>query len=186
MQWHTCSCPQWDEQRLEARAAQIADRVPNPRRRLFQPTRVAHQQPQSRVGATGSTAAPVSRPASPSSSIWESDWTDHSVWESDWGFDDEDDDEVPFFDPPTPTADHVAPVMPAIPTTTDGHAQSRNQRIADAMQLLRDNHERKRDRWRWIRGPRRCEECRYLLREYIFECRQCRLQACNRCRRNRL
>ena len=31
-----------------------------------------------------------------------------------------------------------------------------------------------------------CEECYHNLPGYIFECRQCHIMACNRCKRNRL
>lgn len=58
--------------------------------------------------------------------------------------------------------------------------------VARTVQELRDNHECRHDRWKFVRGPHRCEECSHHLREYIFECHQCRLRACNRCRRNRL
>ncbi|KAB8267157.1 IBR finger domain protein [Aspergillus minisclerotigenes] len=58
--------------------------------------------------------------------------------------------------------------------------------VAQTIQELRENHECTHDRWKFIRGPHGCEECYHRLPEYIFECRQCRLQACNRCRRNRL
>ncbi|OJJ42378.1 hypothetical protein ASPZODRAFT_137305 [Penicilliopsis zonata CBS 506.65] len=58
--------------------------------------------------------------------------------------------------------------------------------VERTMQELRENHECNHSRWRFINGPHRCEECSHYLYRYIFECTQCRLQACNRCRRNRL
>ncbi|PYH29936.1 BRcat and Rcat domain-containing protein [Aspergillus neoniger CBS 115656] len=63
---------------------------------------------------------------------------------------------------------------------------ARDLLVARTMQELRDNHECGHSKWKYLRGPHRCEECFHHLREYIFECRQCRIQACNRCRRNRL
>jgi hypothetical protein len=62
----------------------------------------------------------------------------------------------------------------------------RDTLVARTIQELRDNHECGHDRWKFVRGPHRCEECSQYLPQYIFECHQCRLQACNRCRRNRL
>ncbi|EEH33161.2 IBR finger domain-containing protein [Paracoccidioides lutzii Pb01] len=62
----------------------------------------------------------------------------------------------------------------------------RNILVAETMQNLRANHECGHSHWRWVQGPHQCEECHHFLTQYIFECRLCRLQACNRCRRNRL
>ncbi|KAL3479213.1 hypothetical protein BJX99DRAFT_268635 [Aspergillus californicus] len=63
---------------------------------------------------------------------------------------------------------------------------SRDVLVARTIQGLREYHECAHSRWNFISGPHQCEECFYHLRNYIFECRQCRIQACNRCRRNRL
>lgn len=62
----------------------------------------------------------------------------------------------------------------------------RNIAVADLVQNLRERHECDHSGWRWVSGPHRCEECYFTLPKYIFECRQCRLQTCNRCRMNRL
>ncbi|WPH02842.1 putative e3 ubiquitin-protein ligase ari4 [Acrodontium crateriforme] len=43
LKWKTCSCDQWDENLLLARATQLVDR--NPRRQLFQPDRAPRPQP---------------------------------------------------------------------------------------------------------------------------------------------
>ncbi|KAF9639463.1 IBR finger domain protein [Lasiodiplodia theobromae] len=51
---------------------------------------------------------------------------------------------------------------------------------------LRENHECAHADWSFVRGRHRCEECGDALPLFIFECRQCMLHACNRCRRNRL
>jgi hypothetical protein len=59
-------------------------------------------------------------------------------------------------------------------------------RIAAVVQNLRDRHNCDHQSWQYIRGSHQCEECRHELPSYIFECRQCNIQACNRCRRNRL
>ncbi|KAL4866289.1 hypothetical protein BDV12DRAFT_210633 [Aspergillus spectabilis] len=68
---------------------------------------------------------------------------------------------------------------------TAGDAQ-RALLVARTVRELQENHECDHNRWRYVRGSHRCEECSFRLPEYIFECRQCRLRACNRCKRNRL
>ncbi|KAL2838628.1 IBR finger domain protein [Aspergillus pseudoustus] len=72
------------------------------------------------------------------------------------------------------------------PSFLPGSRTQRDLLVERTMQELRDNHECGHSRWKFLRGPHRCEECFHHLREFIFECRQCRIQACNRCRRNRL
>ncbi|KAI1661645.1 IBR finger domain-containing protein [Daldinia decipiens] len=51
---------------------------------------------------------------------------------------------------------------------------------------LRENHECGHSSWRYRSGNYRCEECRDTLPSYIFECCQCNIMACRRCRYNRL
>ncbi|KAH8586700.1 hypothetical protein B0O99DRAFT_665658 [Bisporella sp. PMI_857] len=63
--------------------------------------------------------------------------------------------------------------------------QARAQ-VAAAVQNLRTRHNCDHERWQYVRGEHRCEECYHTLPSYIFECRQCNIQACNRCRKNRL
>jgi hypothetical protein len=62
----------------------------------------------------------------------------------------------------------------------------RMERVADATEMLRTRHNYNHPSWRYTQGSHQCEECLHNLPEYIFECQQCRLQVCNRCRRNRL
>ncbi|XMA13408.1 hypothetical protein WAI453_006199 [Rhynchosporium graminicola] len=64
--------------------------------------------------------------------------------------------------------------------------EQQEARFAAVMQDLVERHECDHNSWRWVRGPHECEECRHDLPDYIFECQQCHIQACNRCRRNRL
>ncbi|PVH84534.1 hypothetical protein DL98DRAFT_485129 [Cadophora sp. DSE1049] len=64
--------------------------------------------------------------------------------------------------------------------------EQRQARFANVVQDLLDRHECDHESWRWVGGPHECEECRHDLPDYIFQCRQCHIQACNRCRRNRL
>ncbi|CAG9980506.1 unnamed protein product [Clonostachys byssicola] len=51
---------------------------------------------------------------------------------------------------------------------------------------LIQNHECLHERWQSRRGAHRCEECHDRLPFFIFECRQCNIMACGRCRYNRL
>ncbi|KAK0666973.1 hypothetical protein QBC41DRAFT_396779 [Cercophora samala] len=48
------------------------------------------------------------------------------------------------------------------------------------------NHECQHERWSSLQGRHRCDECHHTLPNYIYECRQCRIMACRRCRYNRL
>ena len=59
-------------------------------------------------------------------------------------------------------------------------------RIQDAVQNLRQRHLCDHQSWQYVRGPHQFEECHGQLTSYIFECRQCNIQACNRCKLNRL
>ncbi|KFA75374.1 hypothetical protein S40288_01978 [Stachybotrys chartarum IBT 40288] len=65
-------------------------------------------------------------------------------------------------------------------------AQVREQMRQREMQNLLQNHECAHRRWIYRGGQHQCEECHHWLPDYIFECNQCHIQACNRCRRNRL
>ncbi|KAH6850707.1 hypothetical protein B0I37DRAFT_372229 [Chaetomium sp. MPI-CAGE-AT-0009] len=54
------------------------------------------------------------------------------------------------------------------------------------MANLIENHECQHRSWRSRGGPHQCEECHDTLPTYIYECRQCQILACRRCRYNRL
>ncbi|KAH6972053.1 hypothetical protein BKA56DRAFT_646182 [Ilyonectria sp. MPI-CAGE-AT-0026] len=64
--------------------------------------------------------------------------------------------------------------------------QPREERRQREMRNLVQNHECYHQNWTYRGAGHRCEECHDWLPNYIFECRQCRIQACNRCRHNRL
>jgi hypothetical protein len=158
--WHTCSCPQWDENRLYDRALQITER--NPRWRLFAPPRQEHEQP-------------LTRPASPLSAV--------VIRRDDTG------DDV------KSSSRHISSnneENSGVPTRSRRASDqleligNDHQRLAETMQYLREYHVCTYQKWRYVSGPHACEECMHYLPDYIFECRQCALQACNRCRRNRL
>ncbi|KAK3396904.1 hypothetical protein B0T20DRAFT_357038 [Sordaria brevicollis] len=65
--------------------------------------------------------------------------------------------------------------------------RERQARVQAAAQYLLQNHECVHNgRWTSRRGRHQCEECRDWLPEFIYECQQCRVLACRRCRFNRL
>lgn len=203
MKWKTCTCAQLEEPRLYARATQIAQRDPDPRRRLFQPRRATLVQPRTPRRPVASTIDPttgrVDHIESPATT-WESDFSEHSEWEQDW----EDDsasavptDLAPSL--PQPTSNELSqapehassPIRDGLPSasslpTSEEPAAAKGLDIQNLMMHLRENHECSHKRWLWVKGPHQCEECHHRLPSYIFECKQCLLQACNRCRRNRL
>ncbi|KXH25105.1 IBR finger domain-containing protein [Colletotrichum salicis] len=65
-------------------------------------------------------------------------------------------------------------------------AAARAQRVEREAHNLVENHQCAHPTWRNRHGGFRCEECHDFLREYIYECAQCRIHACRRCRQNRL
>lgn len=202
MQWKTCPCPQWEEPMLLARATQIIQREPNPRRRLFVPESAARPQPRARRPSLGAGNAlglnAMLRSPNPESA-WRSDFSDHSEWEQNWPAKDDEYDspETNGTLEPQPAPAAVLESTPGPDTSADlrdllelpsvaGQSTDRNMNINAIMAHLRGNHECSHNKWRWVKGPHRCEECHHRLPSYIVECRQCMLQACNRCRRNRL
>ncbi|RSL68039.1 hypothetical protein CEP54_002966 [Fusarium duplospermum] len=62
----------------------------------------------------------------------------------------------------------------------------RQRRVEQERLNLIENHECTHERWRGRPGPRECEECLDVMPLFIYECRQCRIMACRRCRFNRL
>ncbi|KAK8119260.1 uncharacterized protein PG998_003886 [Apiospora kogelbergensis] len=78
--------------------------------------------------------------------------------------------------------DHVDQVLVDDVAVANAHAE----RINRIMQNLRENHECDHLRWRGRPGPRECEECGDEMPLFIYECRQCNIMACRRCRYNRL
>ncbi|KAK4101968.1 hypothetical protein N658DRAFT_495906 [Parathielavia hyrcaniae] len=73
----------------------------------------------------------------------------------------------------------------------DGNARRLNDaeranRLERERQNLVQNHECAHTAWRSRGGSHQCEECYDVLPRYIYECVQCRIMACRRCRFNRL
>lgn len=64
--------------------------------------------------------------------------------------------------------------------------EGRARRIQEEANYLMENHECNHERWRGRGGRFDCEECLHTLPQFIYECRQCRIQVCRRCRFNRL
>lgn len=63
---------------------------------------------------------------------------------------------------------------------------ARQQAVARERRNLIENHQCDHGVWGSRMGRNRCEECYDTLPDYIYECRQCHLLACRRCRFNRL
>ncbi|KAH0334986.1 hypothetical protein KCU81_g9228, partial [Aureobasidium melanogenum] len=78
------------------------------------------------------------------------------------------------------------PIRAGRPAAQDAVAVHQQRLVAQIREDLRRNHECDHERWTCHRGRHRCEECNHMLPHYIFECRQCHIRACQRCRRNRL
>ncbi|KAG7048394.1 IBR finger domain-containing protein [Colletotrichum scovillei] len=68
----------------------------------------------------------------------------------------------------------------------DLNAAARARRVEREARNLVAHHECLHDTWMRRNGSFRCEECRDRLPEYIYECAQCRIHACHRCRHNQL
>ncbi|KAI0192264.1 hypothetical protein EV127DRAFT_44899 [Xylaria flabelliformis] len=51
---------------------------------------------------------------------------------------------------------------------------------------LRQNHECDHEHWHYRSGRHRCSQCHDRLPNYIYDCQQCHILACRRCRYNRL
>ncbi|KAF5535507.1 IBR finger domain-containing protein [Fusarium mexicanum] len=65
------------------------------------------------------------------------------------------------------------------------NARARQARVEQERLNLIQNHECTHRTWTYRGGRHRCEECRDVLPHYIFECPQCHVMACRRCRYNR-
>lgn len=64
-------------------------------------------------------------------------------------------------------------------------AQRRNLVERERRNLV-ENHVCDHRQWKGRGGVHECEECNDTLPLFIYECRQCRILACRRCRFNRL
>ncbi|KAK4996026.1 hypothetical protein LTR66_004278 [Elasticomyces elasticus] len=184
IRWKTCQCPQWHEDRLYARATAIVDR--GPERRMFRPP-VDVMNPEFElepVPPAPEIPSTLSGDGQPErvprvGQLDETTATTHIA--------------VPEEADLLPARDELALSLPVLAlrparagSMNAAEIVARDLRIAHAIANLRENHECAHERWRFIRGPHVCEVCHNHLRQYIFECRQCNLYACNRCRRNRL
>ncbi|RMZ13379.1 hypothetical protein D0862_02334 [Hortaea werneckii] len=200
--WKTCDCPQAHEARLYARARQIVARDPTPNRRLYEPARVAHAQPITRhtsttsspgddtagVGVHTADTAPGAPAPTPSPNSPEIEETHQHTSDA------EQPEPIQPASPifiATPTADlttthTLSHIHRRLREPLQQHDGLRQSLIEEVFAHLQAHHDCDHDRWRWVEGRHQCEECLFTLPRYIFECRQCHLRACNRCRRNRL
>ncbi|KAK1749605.1 hypothetical protein QBC47DRAFT_333427 [Echria macrotheca] len=65
-------------------------------------------------------------------------------------------------------------------------ANARANLVTRAAQNLVRNHQCQHTSWGSLSGRHQCEQCNDTLPNYIYECRQCRIMVCRRCRYNRL
>lgn len=66
------------------------------------------------------------------------------------------------------------------------NGQNRAAMVERARQEILDNDECAHETWRSRRGGFECEECGHHLPEFIYECVQCEMLVCRRCRLHRL
>lgn len=75
----------------------------------------------------------------------------------------------------------------------DRHIRGQGVNAAERARLLAcerlnliNHHECRHEEWDRIRGEYRCQECYQEYPHFIYECHNCRILACARCRFNRL
>lgn len=76
-------------------------------------------------------------------------------------------------------ANAVGPACPRPPATAQN-------RIGQIIENLRERHACTHRRWNAVYGSHECDECHDEMPDYIYQCRQCRIRACRKCRFNRL
>ncbi|KAI1478009.1 hypothetical protein F4774DRAFT_387462 [Daldinia eschscholtzii] len=192
--WKTCQCEHWDEHRLYARAAQIDARAqedegpaeviplrphPNVQQPAQQPAQRAianQQQAPAQALQQGRRLPAITYPL-------EDESDDESEIESQ-GEIEEEVEEVVEAEVAVPPVVQQTRTQPAFQfPELDAFRRARLQQL---MEDLRVNHECQHDRWFSKRGPRECEECGDVMPIFIYECRQCHIMACRRCRYHRL
>lgn len=156
VEWKKCPCPQWEERRLYDRAAQINQR---------------QQQNQGRNNNNNNQQVPqpARRPAVPMGvrPLYPGGPNPFLVQQPAPIVIDDSDDEDDY--------------------DLDQQEDGTQDRIGRIMDNLRENHEcRHLGQWQLISGRHECEVCDHVLPFYIWECAQCNILACQRCRHNRL
>ncbi|KAB8204430.1 hypothetical protein BDV34DRAFT_213885 [Aspergillus parasiticus] len=68
----------------------------------------------------------------------------------------------------------------------EGNPQLAQQEVQRAAQELREQHNCEHGRWRRRDGEYSCDVCHDLLPDFILRCQRCKIEACVRCRYNRL
>ncbi|KAI0128464.1 RING finger protein [Xylariales sp. AK1849] len=165
LEWKSCPCDQWDERRLLARAVQIDQRNNNHNQPALVPP------PARPAQARPAQARPAQ--ARPAQGLFELAARPQLLGGIVGGIeippvpaivvddsDDEDEDEHP-------------PLL-------------RLEPINRIMDNLRANHQCDHRDWQRMSGRHECESCNDVLPCFIYECSQCNILACRRCRYNRL
>ncbi|KAI1468567.1 uncharacterized protein F4812DRAFT_427308 [Daldinia caldariorum] len=183
--WKTCECVHWDEHRLYTRAVVIDARDEGDERPAevipFRP----HQNGQQAV------QQPVQQPIAnqqqaPAHFLQQGGRLPAGAYRVVFESDDESEDEVE--EEAEVAVQPVAEQAPWEPPAFEFPELDivRRARVQQLMEDLRHNHECQHDRWFSKRGPRGCEECGDVMPIFIYECRQCHIMACRRCRYHRL
>ncbi|KAI6038337.1 hypothetical protein EDC04DRAFT_2695604 [Pisolithus marmoratus] len=180
--WKTCSCPQWDEQRLLTAAERRVDAQlgggEHHHRRHVRPGSVQlaprsilirrpTDQPVPAVQPVVPTPAPAAQPRVHSPKRRSSRVLDVS---SPHG---------------SRTLGERLTVRNVRSLATGTHTHC-DDLINEAIERLRANHDCQHTRWKYRRGAGRCENCHDMLPLYLFRCVECEMWACKRCRWNRL
>ncbi|RYP65651.1 hypothetical protein DL771_008203 [Monosporascus sp. 5C6A] len=155
-EWKTCQCEHWDEHRLLERAQQID----------------ARDRDRDR---DGEDAAPAAAPAE-----------EMVPAEAAAALEEEEEEEVLLAEAAAAPREEEVVALPAEAALVRQHEAELEARLERLMQHLVANHECEHELWRGLRGPRRCEECGDEMPLFIYECRQCHIMACRRCRYHRL
>ena len=195
--WKSCACPLWDEPRLLRRANQIVDRAaaapplpPPPAPIDLNNIDDVEPQPEDNIQEPEDLQHIAAAPDTPQR------LRGRLINRIAAGPADNDDDgnvagvASPRAGSPNPAVAAEQNLRTRSPSPFSGVARAetgaRADLVARMMQDLLENHECEHRRWNYIGGRHQCEECFHTLPLYIFECRQCRLRACWRCRRHRL
>ncbi|RYP17646.1 hypothetical protein DL767_009972 [Monosporascus sp. MG133] len=166
--WKTCQCDHWDEHRLLERAQQIDARDRDRDRddggaaaaaAAAAPGEEEEVLPAEAPAAPREVVLPVRGAAAPREVVLPAEAT------------------------AAPREEVVLPVETAARQQQEEELDARLERL---MQHLVANHECEHELWRGRRGPRACEECGDEMPLFIYECRQCHIMACRRCRYHRL
>ena len=83
----------------------------------------------------------------------------------------------------------AAPIRPAQAAVVHPVVDDRDAQIQRTAQHLREHHECDHERFQCVReggADFECEVCSEVYYNWIYQCRQCLMIACNKCRHNRV